>query len=117
MNNGGLWGGFYALAEWIMRFAVVNMLWVIFNIPFLFILFNVLLIDEVEGLFFYLMPLVILAPFTFFPATTAVFASVREWMMKNDSKGGLIKSYWKNYQENYKRSLSSGAIFTVIWGI
>ncbi len=117
MNNGGFSGGLYAISEWIMRFSVVNVLWVIFNIPFLFILFNILIVGQVEALFVFLIPLVILTPTLLFPATTAVFASAREWIMKNNERGGLIKSFWSYYKENYKRSLLAGAIFTVIWVI
>lgn len=115
MNNGGFAGGLYAITEWIMRFSVVNILWGIFNIPFFFILFNMLFIDRVEDLPFFIILLAILAPFFFFPATTTVFASVREWIMKNDERGGLIKSFWSYYRENYKRSLLAGLIFTAIW--
>lgn len=115
MNNGGVVGGLYALSEWIMRFSVVNILWIIFNIPFLFILLNMLFIDQVESLLFLLIILAILAPILLFPATTAVFASARDWIMKNDDHGGLIKSYWRYYRENYKRSLLAGTMFTVIW--
>lgn len=115
MNNGGFAGGLYAISEWIMRFSVVNVLWVIFNIPFLFILFNILIIGQVEGIFFLLVPLAILAPIILFPATTALFGSVRQWIMKNEDQGGLIKSFWNYYKENYKRSLLAGFIFTGIW--
>lgn len=115
MNNGGVVGGLYALSEWIMRFSVVNILWIIFNVPFLFILLNMLFIDQVESLLFLLIILAILAPILLFPATTAVFASARDWIMKNDDHGGLIKSYWRYYRENYKRSLLAGTMFTVIW--
>lgn len=117
MNNGGFMGGFYAISEWIMRFSVVNVLWVIFNIPFLFIVLNMLLIDQLEALFSFVILLAILAPFTLFPATTALFASVRGWIMKNEQYGGLIKSYWHFYNENYKRSMLAGLILTVIWVI
>src|SRR5699024_4058109 len=98
MNNGGVVGGLYALSEWSMRFSVVNILWIIFNIPFLFILLNMLFIDQVESLLFLLIILAILAPILLFPATTAVFASARDWIMKNDDHGGLIKSYWPYYR-------------------
>src|SRR5690625_5179289 len=117
MNSGGFAGGLYAISEWIMRFSVVNVLWVIFNIPFLFILFNILLVEQIEGLFSLLVLLAILAPIVLFPATTAVFGSVRQWIMKNEGQSGLIKSFWNYYKENYKRSFLAGAIFSLIWVI
>lgn len=117
MNNSGFMGGLYVISEWIMRFSVVNLLWVIFNVPILFILLNMLLIDQMEMLVIFIIPLAILSPFLLFPATTAVFASVREWIMKNDGHGGLIKSFWHYYKENYKRSLLAGFILTGIWVI
>lgn len=115
MNFGGLTGGLYTASEWIMKFSVVNILWIIFNIPFLFILLNLFLVYQIEGILFSLILLAILAPLLLFPATTAVFASVRAWIMKKDEHRGLIKSFWTYYKENYKRSLFSGLIFTFLW--
>lgn len=115
MNFGGFTGGLYTVSEWIMRFFVVNILWVIFNIPFLFILFNMFFVGQIEGLFFLIIILAILAPILLFPATSAVFASVREWIMKKNEHGGLTKTFWTFYKENYKRSLLAGIIFTVMW--
>src|SRR5699024_12459604 len=99
----------------IVRFFVVNILWIVFNIPFLFILLNVFLVYQVEGILFFLILLAILTPLLLFPATTAVFASVREWVMKKNEHGGLTKTFWVFYKESYKRSLLAGIIFTVMW--
>ena len=40
--------------------------------------------------------------------------SVRDWVLKKEEKG-LIKNYWRYYKENYKKSLLSGVIFTIVW--
>jgi uncharacterized membrane protein YesL len=101
MNNGGFMGGLYVISEWIMRFSVVNLLWLIFNFPILYILLNMLFIEQIEMLSLFFIPFAILSPILLFPATTALFASVRDWVMKNDGHGGLLKSYWHYYKENY----------------
>lgn len=117
MNNGGFMGGFYVLSEWIMKLYVVNLLWVISNLPILFILLNMFLINQTEIVYLSIIPLVILLPILSFPATSALFSTVRDWIMKNEGHGGIFKSFWYYYKENYKRSLLGGIIFIAIWGI
>lgn len=113
MNESGLMGGLYVISKWIMRFSVINLLWIVFNLPVAFILLNMLLIEQLEELFYFIVPLIVLLPVLFFPATSAMFATVRDWIMKDSDQ--LFKAYWRYYKENYKRSLLSGLILTGIW--
>lgn len=115
MSNGGFIGLLYALSEWIMRFSIINLLWVIFNIPILYIVVTSLFIEQIEVLLLFIILLAILSPILLFPATTALFASVRDWIMKNEGYGELIRSFCHYYKENYKKSLLGGTIFTGIW--
>ena len=55
-------------------------------------------------------------PLLFFPATTAMFASVRQWVMQG-TISPLLKSYWGYYKENYKKSFLGGLILTAAWAV
>lgn len=105
--------GMYAASEWIMRFAVVNLLWFIMNLPFVFFLFH-LLKGETELLL--IIPIIILAPFLFFPATAAMFSSTRDWVLERE-ESSLVRSYYKYYKENFKKSFLGGVILTGVWAI
>jgi uncharacterized membrane protein YesL len=114
-NSSGFMGGLYVISEWIMKFSLTNLFWILFNLPIAFLFLNVLFVEQLEGLFFLLIPLILLMPFLFFPATTAMFAVVRGWIIKDEESGKLFRSYWRYYIENYKRSVITGLILTIIW--
>jgi uncharacterized membrane protein YesL len=114
-NTSGLMGGLYRLCDWFMRFSVINLLWIVFNIPVVFILFNIVFVEHKGIQFFLLVPLLILLPLLFFPATTAMFASARDWVIKDE--GTTIKQYWRYYKENYLKSLIGGLVLTAVWTI
>ncbi len=116
-NKAGFMGGLYAISEWIMKFSLINLFWILFNIPIVFLLLNLLFIEQIEELPLLLIPLIILMPILFFPATTAMFGMVRGWIIKDEDSSHLFKSYWRYYKENYKRSVSSGLILTIAWMI
>jgi uncharacterized membrane protein YesL len=106
--------GIYGVTEWITRFAVINILWLLFNLPVVLIIINAIYMQQQGVLFFIVVLLAIIAPFIFFPATTAMFASVRDWVLQREAPS-LIKNYLKYYKENYRRSLVGGIILTLIW--
>jgi uncharacterized membrane protein YesL len=108
-------GGIYSLSEWIMRFSLTNLIWVFLNLPIAFLLFNILFMGNREFLFFSVIPLIILLPFLFFPATAAMFSSVREWVIKDEKTS--IRQYWKQYKENYKISFLGGLVLTALWTV
>lgn len=112
----GFMGGLYGVSEWIMRFTIVNLLWVVFNFPIAFLFVNVFVTDQPVEWFILLIPIVILVPFLFFPATAAMFASARDWILEKEGHS-LVKSYWHYYKENYKKSLLAGMLFTSLWVI
>jgi uncharacterized membrane protein YesL len=98
-----------------MRFSVINLLWIVFNIPIAFIVVNILFVKQTGIIVFLLIPLLILLPLLFFPATTAMFASARNLVMKEE--GVSIRQYWRYFKENYTRSLLGGLVLTVVWTI
>ncbi|MUK89423.1 DUF624 domain-containing protein [Ornithinibacillus sp. L9] len=119
MNYSGFMGGLFALAEWIMRFSVINMLWIVTNLPILLIVFMMILTPSNLAIVVQAVPLAILLPILFFPSLTAVFATVRDWILDKEQPS-LVKAYWKHLTRNYKNSFFSGAILTlaiIIWVI
>jgi len=111
----GFMGGLYAISEWIMKFSLINLFWILFNIPIVFLILNLLFIEQIEELPLLLIPLILLTPILFFPATTAMFGMVRDWIMKDEDSSHLFKSFWLYYKENYKRSVSNGLLLTTAW--
>lgn len=109
-----LMGGLNRLFEWIMRLSVINILWIAFNLPICYLVFSILFAEDQSAMILFLLTIAVLAPFVFFPATTAMFGVVRKWVM-GDLDVPLVKSYWKYYKENYVRSLTGGVILTIIW--
>jgi len=121
----GLMGGLYRITEWIMRLVVINLLWIAFSIPFIFIAFpswinfgdvlsvkvspELLLFKIVTGL----IPVTIVTPLTFIPATSAAYSVARKWVMGEDDVP-LFKTFIRSYRQNYKQSMLGGFIFAII---
>ncbi|WP_044476728.1 YesL family protein [Oceanobacillus massiliensis] len=116
MKNSGFINGMYMVSEWVMRFSVINLLWLFFNLPILFIAASMFFADQLSYLYILLPLFILLLPVLFFPATAAMFASVRDWVMAKE-KTGLIISYWTYYRENYKKGLLGGLFLTAVWGV
>ncbi|WP_409252857.1 YesL family protein [Bacillus sp. SCS-153A] len=116
MKRAGISSGLYRVSEWIMRFSVVNILWILFNLPLVLLLVSAGYAgSQPEQILLWILAAG-LVPFVFFPSTAALFASVRDWIIK-DEDVGLVKRYWKYYRENYRSSLAGGLILTVLWSI
>ena len=105
--------GIYRMCEWIARFSVTNILWVFFNLPIVFLLVNILFVEKTDYLMVLSTPLVVLFPFLFFPATAAMFASARDWVINEENTS--IRKFWSYYRESYKKSILGGLILTAIW--
>lgn len=113
MELNGIFGGFYKISVWITRFASLNVVWFIVNFPVLFFVYNLLLVESIGEMIITGIIISILAPFLFFPATTAMFAVMRKWIMGDDIK--LASSYWKYFKEEYKKSVLGGAVISFFW--
>lgn len=116
MRTDGFIGGVYVITEWIMRLAVTNLLWVLFNIPIIFVGLNLLIVDSTSEFIFLCTIIMGLLPFFFFPATMSMFALIRRWIMK-ELDIPIIRSFWKHYKENYIRSMLGGFIIVFIWAV
>ncbi|ANU11813.1 hypothetical protein BBH88_16925 [Planococcus antarcticus DSM 14505] len=110
----GFTGILYVLAEWIMRFFTVNILWFILNLPTVFLVASFFFSDPDVGIVTYLLPLVIFIPFLFVPTTIAMFATVREWIL-NTEQPSLTKAYLLHLKNSYKKSVGIGLALTGIW--
>ncbi|MEJ1715142.1 YesL family protein, partial [Escherichia coli] len=58
----------------------------------------------------------ILAPFTLFPAISALFNVVRKWVM-GDSDVPILRTFFKGYKDNYKQSMIGGIFYTLLFVI
>ena len=78
----------YSIMEWIMKCALVHFLWILFTLA--------------GGIVFGL-----------YPATTALFSTIRDWLRgKHDVP--VFRTYWKYYKMNFLKSNQLGLFITVI---
>lgn len=116
MQMNGIMGGIYTITEWIMRLAITNLLWLLFNTPVIFFGLNLLIVDTTGEIIFFSVILAILLPLSFFPATMAMFSLIRKWVMGEEDIR-IVPSFWNYYKKNYVRSMLGGFIITIIWVI
>jgi uncharacterized membrane protein YesL len=111
----GLMGGFYRISEWIMRLAVINILWILFSFPFFLLLMTALFSPTmgVAALQQWLFTMAVIAPFTLVPATAAMFTIARKWTT-GEADAPLWGTFWRGYKENYRQSMLGSIIFLVI---
>lgn len=107
-------GKLYNLSEWLIRYLKVNLLWFIFNIPIVFLLLNLLIVKSTNEIISISIVIFALLPFLFFPATTSLFAVIRE-CFKNSEDIPIVRSFLIFYKENYVRSMTGGLVIGVIW--
>jgi uncharacterized membrane protein YesL len=88
MQNSGLMGGFYTISLVISRLAYLNLLWIMFTIAGLVV-------------------------FGFFPATAAMFAVTRKWVMK-ETDIPIFKTFWKSYKSEFLKSNLLGITLVLI---
>lgn len=106
----------HELADWIVRLFVANILWILLNIPIVFVAFHRWFVPLDFGVIYYLLPLFIFLPTLFFPSTIALFSTVRDWVLKR-SQRGVFRTYFCHFKRNYKKGSQSGLIFTIFWFI
>lgn len=88
MDTSGFMESLNKLLEWISRLAFLNLLWISFS----------------------LLGLVI---FGFFPATVAMFAVARKWMLGNDEMS-IFKTFWTVYKQEFWKSNLLGLMISMI---
>ncbi|MDL4840270.1 YesL family protein [Aquibacillus rhizosphaerae] len=78
MEIRGLWGGFYTISQWVMRFVYINLLWIFFTIL---------------GLIF----------FGLMPATISMFTVIRKWIMKQTDIP-IFQTFFITYKKEFLKS-------------
>lgn len=104
----------YKISNWIMKLVAGNILWLLFSLPITVIIFASFFTNSVDVIISYTLPLILSIPVFLFPATAALFALARSWILKKE-EDGIIKSYFRYYKINYKNSILGGVIFTGLW--
>ncbi|GAA0497143.1 hypothetical protein GCM10008986_25140 [Salinibacillus aidingensis] len=79
----------YNIMEWITKFAYVNLLWVTFSL--------------LGGIIF-----------GFYPATTSMFAMVRDWL-RNNPDLPVLKTYWNYYKQDFLKSNLLGTFLNLLF--
>lgn len=116
MKTVGLLQQLNTVTEWITKIFTANILWLFFNLPIVYLTFNLFAIKDPAGLIVNGLTIAFFAPFILFPATTALFGIIRKWVTA-DSQVPLIRSYWRFYKENYIRSMIGGLLIVPLWFI
>ncbi|NQX48068.1 DUF624 domain-containing protein [Paenibacillus tritici] len=119
MEFKGAMGGLYRITEWITRIAFSNILWALCSIPFLFAgIMKILMLGSGAGgpneQIMLNWVLGVFAPFTVFPATSALFTVVRKWVMGNTDVS-TFRTFFQGYKENYLKSMLGGLIYTLLF--
>lgn len=113
MEIRGMMGGLYRFCEWIFRFSVTNVLWMFCSLPFFFFVLVLLMSQDLSQLVTTLLIMGVVAPFTLFPATTAMFSLARKWVM-GDEDAPILRTFFGSYKENYKQSMLGGMIIVLL---
>ncbi|WP_010283706.1 YesL family protein [Bacillus timonensis] len=87
MQLGSFSSGIYSLCNWIARLAYLNLLWIFFTLSGLVV-------------------------FGFFPATIAMLATLRQFLIKNHPP--VFKTFWHYYKKEFISSNKLGVIIVVI---
>ncbi|TVY04117.1 YesL family protein [Cohnella terricola] len=116
MEMRGMMGGFYKLSEWIMRLSVTNVLWLLTSLPFWLVMFAFLTAQNETELQAFVIPLAVVAPFTLFPATSAMFSVARKWVL-GDVDVPLLKTFFRNYKQNYVQAMIGGIVYALLFAI
>lgn len=82
-------GFLYRIAEWIMRLAYVNLLWILFTVMGLI----------VAGVF---------------PATAGLYTVTRQWLIKDTDTVPVWKTFWGAYRSEFIKANILGYVFLLI---
>lgn len=112
----GMIGKFYSLSEWLFKLLIANGIWVFFNFPVAYLCLSLFFVPTVEDGYVTLTVIFLLLPFISYPATTALFGLMRQWIVKKKSDKWL-SFYWTVYKQNYVKSVMGGLFFVLLWGL
>ncbi|MBT2678756.1 YesL family protein [Bacillus sp. ISL-35] len=81
----------FAAAEWITKFAYINLLWIGFSLAGLIVL-------------------------GFFPATVAMFTIIRKWL-KGETELPIFRTFWTTWKMEFFRSNGLGLLVAAVVGL
>lgn len=97
-----------------MSLLIINAIWLLFNIPIVYLLMDIKFRNSVEEIFTLLIVIICLMPFVFFPATTAMYGLIRRWIIGKGTRNKFT-NFIRFYKENYIRSLLGSLPFMLLW--
>lgn len=100
----------YELSRLIFRFTLINLLWIVVNLPVFIVMLQIALTTEVSNLFVLLPLASLLLPVFFFPGTHALIDSARA-LIKEDASFKPL-SFFGYYKESFKKSFITGMVYT-----
>ncbi|MCZ8518034.1 MULTISPECIES: YesL family protein [Paenibacillus] len=115
MEFRGIMGGFYRISEWIMRLSVINVLWILCGIPFFLLGLILLQAGTSDQVLQTLILMAVVAPFTLFPSTAAMFSVARKWLT-GDEDVPLFKTFFRSYKSNYVQAMLGGLLY-MLFGV
>lgn len=95
------------------RLIKTNLLWFVHTIPFFIFIYLIFIGNDFSDNILYWVAAAVFAPTLVFPATTAMYAVLRKFVMGEEVP--ISQSFFKYYKENYLRSLIGGIIITILW--
>lgn len=107
----------YHISDWLLNLIIINILWLIFNLPIFYIILLLYSASDIENFVSILIILFGLSPFIFFPATHTMFVIIRRLIFEQGQTKKIIRKYFKNYLKNYLQNIIKGLILTFIWVI
>ena len=107
---------FHQICEWIMRFSVANFMWVVSISPLVLMVVFAVMADQQAVWVVTFAAAVTAGPFLFFPATAALFASVRDFIIK-EADIHPVKDYFRHFRNNYRQAMLAGFILTALWAV
>lgn len=78
----------YGIANWIMKFMYLNLLWIVFSLAGLVV-------------------------FGIFPSTAAMFSVTRKWVL-GDADIPVFQTFWKNYEKSFIQMNIIGYVLTIL---
>lgn len=113
METNTITGKIYIAIDWIVKLVFINILFIICNIPTIITFLNYLIAQTSGQLIFALTILGLTTIFCTFPAMMAVFGTIRALTIDGRTTR-TFRVFIRTYKENYKRSITGGALFTLI---
>lgn len=116
MQYSGFMGLLFRIAHWFMQFSVVNVTWVLVNSLTFVLVFLLFLSPSVIEMIIFAVLLLISVSAILVPSSVALFAVAREWLIRHEDTT-MVQAFWGYLKENYKQSIRSGVVLSLLWTV